>query len=74
MISNLTRIILELGLNRQIVFDRSFPDPEDRIRALNIIWSIFVLDKHLSYALGLSMAMRDLHLDPGFPDPVSLAF
>jgi hypothetical protein len=37
MISNLTRIILEPGLNRQIVFDRAFLDPEDRIRALNTI-------------------------------------
>ena len=72
MISNVTRIILELGLNRQIVLDRSFPDPRDRAQALNTIWSAFVLDQHLSYSLGLSMAVRDLHLDPSFPGPVSL--
>ncbi|KAF2095117.1 hypothetical protein NA57DRAFT_59864 [Rhizodiscina lignyota] len=74
LISNLTRIILELGLNRLVVLDRSFPDPSDRAQAVNTIWTVYVLDQHLSYALGLSMALRDMNLDPAFPPPVDAPY
>jgi hypothetical protein len=73
MVDSLARLILELGLNRCVVLNRSFPHSQDRTLAVNFVWTAFVLDNHLSYALGLSMAMRDLHLDPTFPEPVSLA-
>jgi hypothetical protein len=71
MIGNLARIILELGLNRKMVLNRTFPDPIHRFQAINTIWAAYVLNEHLSYALGLSMAMPDFHLDLSFPDPVS---
>ena len=63
-------MVLELGLNRRLVLDRSFTDSELRKQAINTIWSIHILDQHLSYALGLSAAARSLQLDASYPEPV----
>jgi hypothetical protein len=71
-LGNVARIILELGLNRQIVLERSFPNMIDRAQAVNAIWTVFVLKRLLSYMLGITVAMQDLHLDPAFPGPVCL--
>lgn len=70
-LGNVTRIILELGLNRRIVLDRSFPQAEMHTQALNVIWSVFVLEQLLRHALGLSLTTQDLALDSSFPKPVS---
>ncbi|OAL21455.1 hypothetical protein AYO22_07851 [Fonsecaea multimorphosa] len=71
---NVSRIILELGLNRKIVLDRSFPDIKSRSQAINTVWTVFVLEQHLSYALGFSNAMQNLHPEPNFPQPVEAPF
>ncbi|OCT53638.1 hypothetical protein CLCR_09729 [Cladophialophora carrionii] len=71
---NVSRIILELGLNRKAVLDRSFPDIKTRVRAINTIWTVFVLEQHLSYALGFSDAMPNLRLEANFPQPVDAPF
>ncbi|KIW78498.1 hypothetical protein Z517_08335 [Fonsecaea pedrosoi CBS 271.37] len=71
---NVSRIILELGLNRKMVLDRSFPDPKNRSQAINTVWTVFVLEQHLSYALGFSNAMQNLHPEPNFPQPVEAPF
>jgi hypothetical protein len=68
-----SRIILELGLNRKVVLDRSFPDIKSRVQAINTMWTVFVLEQHLSYALGFSNAMPNLRLESTFPQPVSLS-
>jgi hypothetical protein len=44
----------------------------DRIQAINILWVVCVLNRVLSYSLGLAVAMQDLRLDPAFPGPVCL--
>lgn len=69
-LGNVTRIILELGLNREIVLIRSFPDASTRSWAINTIWSIYVLERQLSYGLGVANAAQELHLEPTFPRPV----
>ncbi|KIW73385.1 hypothetical protein PV04_01512 [Phialophora macrospora] len=71
---NVSRIILELGLNRKVVLDRSFPDIKSRVQAINTTWTIFVLEQHLSYALGFSNAMPNLRLESNFPPPVDAPF
>ncbi|EXJ64205.1 hypothetical protein A1O7_00541 [Cladophialophora yegresii CBS 114405] len=71
---NVSRIILELGLNRKAVLDRSFPEINSRVQAINTIWTIFVLEQHLSYALGFSDAMPNLRLEANFPQPVDAPF
>jgi hypothetical protein len=65
-------MVLELGLNRDIVLARAFPDSKTRVRAINTIWTIYVLEQHLSYALGFSNAMHGLRLELDFPQPVCL--
>jgi hypothetical protein len=72
-LGNISRIILELGLNRHIVLNFSFPDPAIRAQVVKTIWAVFVLEQQLSYSLGLSVAMPDLCLDQDFPEPVSLS-
>ncbi|UKZ52894.1 hypothetical protein TrVGV298_006681 [Trichoderma virens] len=73
-IRNVARIILELGLNRRIVLDRSFPDKKAHTQALNTIWAVFVLEQQLRYALGLSTTMQDFVLDPTLPKPVNAPY
>ena len=70
LVGNIARIILELGLNRALVLDRSFPDPKSHSRAVNVIWTIFVLEKQLSFALGLPATLQKPCIDPLFPRPV----
>ena len=71
---NISRIILELGLNRRVILERSFPNIKCRIVAINTLWTIFVLEQHLSYALGFSNAMPNLRLESDFPQPVDAPF
>ncbi|OAP56058.1 hypothetical protein AYL99_09237 [Fonsecaea erecta] len=71
---NVSRIILELGLNRKMVLDRSFADIKSRSQAINTVWTVVVLEQHLSYALGFSNAMQNLHPEPYFPQPVDAPF
>ncbi|KAL7911538.1 hypothetical protein GGI35DRAFT_293335 [Trichoderma velutinum] len=71
---NVVRIILELGLNRRIVLDRSFPDQKAHTQALNTMWAIFVLEQQLRYALGLSTTMQDFVMDPTLPKPVNAPY
>ncbi|KAM0262575.1 hypothetical protein ACHAQJ_001620 [Trichoderma viride] len=73
-LGNVARIVVELGLNRRIVLDRSFPHLEARTQALNVIWSVFVLEQQLRHGLGLSMTRQDLILDPTFPKPVNAPY
>ncbi|KAL6818114.1 hypothetical protein GGI42DRAFT_359293 [Trichoderma sp. SZMC 28013] len=73
-IRNVVRIILELGLNRRIVLDRSFPDEKAHTQALNTMWAVFVLEQQLRYALGLSTTMQDFFMDPTLPKPVNAPY
>ncbi|ETI27198.1 hypothetical protein G647_09881 [Cladophialophora carrionii CBS 160.54] len=73
-LGNVTRIILELGLNREIVLVRSFPDASTRSWAINTIWTVYVLERQLSYGLGVANAAQELHLEQTFPRPLGAVF
>ncbi|OAL20108.1 hypothetical protein AYO22_09258 [Fonsecaea multimorphosa] len=73
-LGNVTRIILELGLNREIVLIRSFPDASTRSWVVNTIWTIYVLERQLSYGLGVANAAQELRLEPTFPRPLGAVF
>ncbi|KAI5461036.1 hypothetical protein BGZ63DRAFT_489307 [Mariannaea sp. PMI_226] len=73
-LGNVARIVLELGLNRQIVLERAFPEMGDRTQAINVIWTIFLLNRLVSYLLGVTVAMHNLHLDPTFPGPINAPY
>lgn len=70
LLGNVTRIIIELGLNHRVVLDRSFPDDSARGQALTMLWSVYVLERQLKYALGLGTTSQDFFLDSNLPDPV----
>ncbi|OAL19585.1 hypothetical protein AYO22_09747 [Fonsecaea multimorphosa] len=69
--NNLTRMALELGLNLKKVVVRTFQDPTTRINVVNTFWTIFVLDRQMSYALGLPKSLEDADVDNGLPLPYS---
>ncbi|KAH8889200.1 hypothetical protein GQ53DRAFT_622393, partial [Thozetella sp. PMI_491] len=73
-VDNVTRIILEVGLNRRIVLERSCRDPKTQACVVNAIWTAFVLEQQLSSILGIRAAARDLHIDPDFPQPVEAPY
>ncbi len=67
----MARISLELGLHRQNVLLRAYVDKRERANAVNTFWAIYVLDRQLSYGLGLPKILQDADLDANLPDPVS---
>lgn len=72
LVDNVMRVILELGLNQHIALNRSFTDQKIRSQVVNTIWTLYVLEQQVSYSLGISAAIRNLRIDPGFPRPVGL--
>ncbi|RFU73369.1 hypothetical protein TARUN_8891 [Trichoderma arundinaceum] len=73
-VGNLTRLILESGLNRYQVVLRTFESIDKRKNATDIFWVIFVLDRQLSYALGLPKNLQDADIDSCFPLPQSAPY
>lgn len=71
IVGNLLRVLLELRLNQYRVVSKSFPQREDQIMAVNVIWSIILLDRQLCPPLGLPVVAHEGYLDPNFPEPVS---
>ncbi|KIW29526.1 uncharacterized protein PV07_05339 [Cladophialophora immunda] len=69
--NNLVRMALELGLNLKKVVVRTFEDSAKRINVVNTFWTIFVLDRQMSYALGLPKSLEDADVDNGLPLPYS---
>ncbi|KAH8812522.1 hypothetical protein F5884DRAFT_750829 [Xylogone sp. PMI_703] len=63
---NLCQKILELGMNKPKVLNKYFPGHDDHALAITLVWSIFVLDQQLSYALGLP-AITQNRFDLEFP-------
>lgn len=68
---NLVRMALELGLNRQKVVVRTVQDAGKRVDVVNMFWTVFVLDRQMSYALGIPKNLQDADVDSGLPLPVS---
>ncbi|KIW12989.1 hypothetical protein PV08_08176 [Exophiala spinifera] len=73
-LGNISRVVYELGLNREIVLARLFPEWENRRRALNTVWTVYVLEQHLTYALGHPNVMQGLHIESSFPRPINAPF
>lgn len=60
---------LEAGLHRREVLFRTFSTRKDRMKAVMVLWSIFVFDRQFSYAAGLPDSMKHDVMD--VPEPVS---
>lgn len=65
------RLALELGLHRIETYDKQFPNEPLRSRALEIFWSIYVLDRRWSYGTGRGFALQETDFVQTLPRPVS---
>jgi len=66
-----SRLALELGLHRVETYDKHFPSEPLRSRALEVFWSIYVLDRRWSYGTGRGFALQDTDFVQTLPRPVS---
>lgn len=62
---------LELGLHRADTYKIMFPTDGPRDMAMLMFWSIFVMDRRMSLATGMSSALQDSDIDPLLPPPNS---
>ena len=69
--SHIARAVLELGLNRENVLFRNFPDEKRRSAAVKTFWCAVVLDRDCGFGSGLPMHLRDCDIDASLPEPVS---
>lgn len=63
---------IELGLHRRDALFKALPDDEERSSAVNLFWSIYVLDRRWSFGTGMPFAIQDSDIDPTLPEPVRL--
>lgn len=71
MIGQVARMCIELGLHRRDALFKVLPDDEERSGAVNLFWSVYVLDRRWAFGTGLPFAVQDSDIDPNLPDPVS---
>lgn len=57
------RLSLEAGRYRKEALFALFPEQEEMLHALKVMWSIFVLDRQFSFATGLPQCLRENDVD-----------
>jgi hypothetical protein len=62
---------IELGLHRRDSLSKVVSDEEERAQAINLFWSVYVLDRRWSFGTGMPFALQDADIDPNLPEPVS---
>lgn len=65
------RAAIELGLHRRETYSMRFSDNEQCLRASQIFWSIYILDRRSSFGTGRSFAIPECDVDLDLPKPVS---
>lgn len=68
------RAAIELGLHRRETYSIRFFDNEQRLRASQLFWSIYVLDRQWSFGTGRSFAIPECDVDLDLPKPVSISY
>ncbi|KAL7932550.1 hypothetical protein V8C35DRAFT_328494 [Trichoderma chlorosporum] len=66
---NLTRLILEFGLHKSKVLMSMFKEPSEYEEAIDLFWTAYVLDRQLSFSLGLPRHIQDKDVDSNIPLP-----
>ncbi|KAG9237129.1 putative fungal-specific transcription factor [Amylocarpus encephaloides] len=69
IIGQVARICIELGLHRRESLFKVVVDEEERANAINLFWSIYVLDRRWSFGTGMPFALQDADIDPNLPEP-----
>jgi hypothetical protein len=70
IIGQVARMCVELGLHRRDALFKAIPDDEERDGAVNLFWSVYVLDRRWSFGTGMPFAVQDSDIDPTLPEPV----
>ncbi|XP_014557576.1 hypothetical protein COCVIDRAFT_15163 [Bipolaris victoriae FI3] len=61
------RAAIELGLHRRETYSIRFSDDEQRLRASQLFWSIYILDRRWSFSTGRSFAIPECDVDLDLP-------
>ena len=69
--SIMVRRAFELGLHRRSTVLRPNSERHNLVNAVNAFWTIYVLDRQWSFAVGLPQSLQDADIDPDLPEPVS---
>ena len=64
------RAAIDLGLHRRETYSMRFSDNEQRLRASQLFWSIYALDRRWSFSTGRSFAIPECDIDLDLPKPV----
>jgi hypothetical protein len=70
MIGQVARMAIECGLHRRDSFFKVVVDERERMAAIKLFWSIYVLDRRWSFGTGMPFALQDADIDPSLPEPV----
>ncbi|RVX65782.1 hypothetical protein B0A52_10313 [Exophiala mesophila] len=65
------RAAIDLGLHRRETYSMRFSDNEQRLRASQLFWSIYALDRRWSFSTGRSFAIPECDIDLDLPKPSS---
>jgi hypothetical protein len=71
IIGQVARMCIELGLHRRDSLFKVVTDEEERSNAIQLFWSIYVLDRRWSFGTGMPFALQDVDIDPNLPEPVN---
>ncbi len=74
MIGQVARMCIELGLHRRDALMKAMPDDGERANAINLFWSVYVLDRRWSFGTGMPFAIQDADIDPSLPEPVRFLY
>ncbi|EHL03198.1 putative Uncharacterized transcriptional regulatory protein [Glarea lozoyensis 74030] len=69
IIGQVARMCIELGLHRRDSLSKVVSDDEERAQAINLFWSVYVLDRRWSFGTGMPFALQDADIDPNLPEP-----
>jgi hypothetical protein len=64
------RAAIELGLHRRETYLIRFSDNEQRLRAVQMFWTIYMLDRRFSFGTGRSFAIPECDIDLDLPKSV----
>ena len=63
MIGLAARLCLEIGLHRHTTIKKVFANHEDRKTALNIFWSVYMLERRICLGQGIPYSIQDSYVD-----------
>ncbi|KAF5572841.1 hypothetical protein FPANT_12780 [Fusarium pseudoanthophilum] len=63
MIGLAARLCLEIGLHRHSTINKVFANHEDRKTALNVFWSVYMLERRICLGQGIPYSVQDSYVD-----------